>query len=167
VNQNGDVNLLREVTVMQKRIDNQNARKYLITDASLLPNYEGVVRRDGKLVGIRMSTAFYDFPVHVNQLGMTGSVAAGGSVTGTISLDADHPTNPFRHMYHPDHKTGRTITRDISLTFNPKDSNKPESGVFTLTGAYKEEITGVHKNKITVEGSFTMNRVSGIADLNE
>jgi len=64
VDKNNVVRLLRHVTMMQKReiIDeNEIVRRVLITDDTLLPEYEGIVRRDGKLSGIRLGTLAYGF----------------------------------------------------------------------------------------------------------
>jgi len=163
----GDVNLLRKVTLMQKvnTLTNQVTR-HLITDDNLLPAYEGVVRRDGKLVGIRMSSLFFDFDSALNELPLMGSIAPGNTVSGFVYLAKDHPNNPFRHLYHPDHKQGIDIIREIKMTFDPLDTNNPQSGVYNLKGKYEETLKGVHKIPIKMRGTFVLNRVSVIAKLN-
>ncbi|KPA19285.1 hypothetical protein MHK_000496, partial [Candidatus Magnetomorum sp. HK-1] len=163
----GKVNLLRKVTLMQKvnTLTNQVTR-HLITDDNLLPDYEGVVRRDGKLVGIRMSSLYFDFDSALNELPLMGSIASGNAVSGFVNLAQDHPNNPFRHLYHPDHKQGIDIIREIKMTFDPLDTNNPQSGVYNLKGIYEETLKGVHKIPIKMRGTFVLNRVSVIAKLN-
>ena len=102
---------------------------------------------------------------NVSELIMDGTVD-GNTLSLTFKLPASHPTNPFRHRRNPDHTTGRDITRKIELTSLSKINDK-------LTGAYDEEIIGLHKllgpNKdigLKVRGSFELNRVSNVATLN-
>ena len=102
---------------------------------------------------------------NVSELIMDGSVD-GNTLSLTFKLPASHPTNPFRHRRNPDHTTGRDITRILKLTKLSIENNK-------LTGAYDEEIIGLHKllgpNKdigLKVRGSFELNRVSNVATLN-
>lgn len=175
----GQVRLLRDVTLMQKlEMVEENGqtlemvRRALITDETLLPQFEGVVRRDGKLAGIRMGATTFDFDPAQNELGLTGAIGPSGSVTGALTLAKTHPANPFRHKFHPDHRNdsdkGIVVTRTITLNFNPvTDSGDPEAGVSTLNGTYRETIEGLHKALIALEGAFTLNRVSTIDKLNE
>ena len=163
----GTVNLLRQVTLMQKLDQASNkVKRVLITDDNLLPDYEGVVRRDGKLVGIRMSTVFFDYDPVLNELPLNGAIGEGKTVSGMLYLSKDNPINPFKHLYHPDHKTGIDITREIKMTFDPQDINNPQSGVYNLKGIYEETLKGVHKIPIKMKGTFVLNRVSVIANLN-
>ena len=102
---------------------------------------------------------------NVSELLMSGSIT-GNALSVNFKLPALHPTNPFRHRRNPDHTTGRDITRKLELTSFSIVNDK-------LTGAYDEEISGLHKllgpNKdigLKVRGSFELNRVSKIATLN-
>ena len=170
------VRLLRDVTIMQKPYSVENAdgtvtdmvRRVLITDDSLLPDYEGIVRRDGKLTGVRLGSLAFDFETSKNDLPLNGNFGAGQTVTGKITLDADHPTNPFKHLYHPDHQTGKTVVRNFSLIFDTEqDPTNPNSGKVILKGRFEERITGVHKIELKVSGTYTLNRVSLIDRLND
>jgi len=167
VDDTGKVCLLKDVTLMQK-VENNTARRLLITDDTRLSEYEGVVRRDGKLVGIRMGSPAFEFDLDKNSLELSGSMGAGQSLEGTLILDGDHPMNPFRHMYHPDHKNGIAIERNMQMTFDEdQGSDDPENAKFQLNGTYKETITGLHKIPLKVEGRFNIQRISEIGKLNE
>jgi hypothetical protein len=59
---NGVVRLLKDVTIMQKRNAASNLTEIvLLTDEGLIPNFEGVIKRAGRLVGMRYSSAFSQF----------------------------------------------------------------------------------------------------------
>ena len=113
-----------------------------------------------------------------HEVKLSGVFAPAGTLTGTIYLGAGHPTNPFRHFRHPDHTTGYAITRNVTVSFNSSSStNVFQSagfGVDTISGTYREEITGLHKPLGTqgnigliTEGVVTLNRISAVAALNQ
>ncbi|MEO5332810.1 MAG: hypothetical protein H7839_12370 [Magnetococcus sp. YQC-5] len=162
-NASGVVNLLREVILMRQKSDQTSV---LLTNTAALSStdYEGVVTRDGKLVGKRLSSAFFDYDTTLKTLPLTGSFATG-TISGTLTLTKTHPTNPFRHRYHPDHKnddaSGITTTRDITISFAPVTTQN----VSDVTGTYTETITGVHKIPIKLSGSITLNQVSTVSTL--
>jgi hypothetical protein len=101
---------------------------------------------------------------------MAGGVGPGVGCLGSVKLPADYVTNPFRHQYHPEHRVGFDIARQISFKFDgtPGASlqNAPGYGVQTLSGTYKETITGLHKIPLKVEGSVVLNRISQVDKLN-
>ncbi len=175
----GQVRMLRAVTLMQKRYTvtendetKEMVRRALITDDTRLPEYEGVVRRDGKLTGIRLASTTFDFDPALNELPLSGSIEPSKTVSGTLTLGKDHPSNPFRHKYHPDHQndgdTGVEVIRNITLTFDEFPENgSPEDGVSKLKGVYQEEIGGLHKVPIKLDGTFILDRMSSIDILNE
>jgi len=168
VDMNGKVNLLRHVTLMQKVENDSTARRVLITDDTLLSAYDGVVRRDGKLVGMRMGSLGFEFEPDKDSLELSGSVGAGQSLEGQMTMSENHPVNPFKHMYHPDHKKGIEIIRNIVLNFDEtQSSNDPEKSKFNLVGTYNETITGLHKIPLKVQGVFNIQRISEIDKLNE
>lgn len=116
--------------------------------------------------------------IPANQVPLSGSLSAGNTVRGSFVIGDDHPTNPFRHKFHPDHQYGYEITRNIILTVNPPPTGgSTESGgygVDRLSGTYQEEIFGLHKPLGTSQniglrtaGTFTLNRISYKADLNQ
>jgi hypothetical protein len=112
--------------------------------------------------------------ITVNEAPLSGQLTAGGVVTGRLYLGAGHPTNPFRHRRHPDHRFGMTITRQLTLQVNTNGFEKVGFGVERLSGIYKEEISGLHKPLgpdqnigLKTEGTFTLNRVSLVDKLNQ
>lgn len=171
----GQVRLLRDVTVMQKRVSveengetQERAVRVLITDDALLPDLEGVVRRNGELVGVRLASVGTEFETGLNELALTGAVGPEESVSGTMTISENHPANPFRHKFHPDHQSGFDVTRDIRLDFQPAPADAaPEDDVSSLRGTYHETITGLHKAPIKLEGTFRLDRVSDIDALND
>lgn len=161
-------------------------RYVLLTDDALIQQrdghgelrYGGATLRDGVRVGKRLSTAHFDFPG--NDFVMTGSFGAPNTVTASITLAPDFPTNPYRHKFHPDHdnldsegqpvEEAFEITRAITLTFSASDPSglvDPDFGFDTVGGVYKEEITGLHRNAIQVEGVFRLQRADTTAELNQ
>ncbi|KPA19437.1 conserved hypothetical protein, secreted, partial [Candidatus Magnetomorum sp. HK-1] len=75
VDASNQIRLLRDVTIMQKRYKQNNVdmiRRVLVTDNNLIPNFEGVVRRDGALVGIRLGSLAFDFDPTLNEFLVTG-----------------------------------------------------------------------------------------------
>ncbi len=121
----------------------------------------------------------------------SGSVAVPGSLTRTISLPFNDPTNPFVHAFHPDHDnksaTGAplvagqeayTITRNVTFTFTaaPPSGSSVTSGwgSSVIGGTYAEVIQGLHKdsagvgtgNGLNLSGTFELRRVSELGSLN-
>ncbi len=117
----------------------------------------------------------------LNEVPMTGTtpgITPGNTLTGTIYLGADHPTNPFRHKFHHDHQHGYAITRQLTVTFDTATSSNAVSpsgfGVNMITGTYQEQIFGLHKPLgphqdigLITTGPITLNRVSLQASLNQ
>jgi len=187
VDADGQVRLLKDVIVM-KRPSDTNAppdlstnplppvvvstpatNMVLITRPELIPNYEGVMKRGGKLVGLRYGTASYDFDGLV--LPLVGGVGPGATCLGRISLSKNHPTNPYRHKYHPDHREGFDIVRQFTLLFdgNPGDpwQEAPGYGVDRLTGTYRETVVGLHKIPLRVEGTVRLDRINTVNVLDD
>jgi len=171
VDASNQIRLLRDVTVMQKRFTQNNiemVRRVLVTDDTLILNFEGVVRRDAEMVGIRMGSLAFDFDPSLNEFLVNGVFGAGKTITMTLPLVENHPSNPFMHQFHPDHSTGKAIGRNIKLIFDTvQDTNDPASGQAQLIGMFQESVSGLHKNSINVEGRFVLKRISMIANLND
>lgn len=120
------------------------------------------------------------FPMGMD-LALSGSVGAGATVNGTLSLGHDDAGNPFIHTYHPDHDNldarfenplpsgveSHRIDRAIALTFDsdPGEITDPAWGSTLFSGTYTETITGIHKNPIAISGVFAIRRVSEITNL--
>ena len=107
-------------------------------------------------------------------MGSFETILAGETIVGS-----DHPLNPFRHRYHPDHDGLNSlgnpvegevyeIARSFLLTFAdpPPELDRPGWGDSSLGGVYTETLEGLHKDAITVGGSFELHRVSTIPTLN-
>jgi hypothetical protein len=193
VAENGQGRLLKEVIQMWRngtftndssgnRVVEKPGQYVLLTDDTLVALFSGAAMRDGESVGRRLSTIGYDFPSSAtnNFLNLAGAFAIGQSLTGTLTLPHDHPTNPFKHKYHPDHDNlnprfdgpaveSYTTTRQMQLDFlgsPPAGSAVPDFGYNEMGGNYRETITGIHKKAIYVSGTFRLNRVAQIAELN-
>lgn len=152
----------------------------LVTNEDLLPDFTGVQNRDGTPVGLRHSTVAYDFEgEYMEFLPPTFDVPTTLSVT--LRLDPEFPTNPFKHRYHPDHdnldrqflnfsEEAFEVTRNMEFEFtlnDPSGSNPPDWGDSILGGFYRETITGLHRNAIFAEGEFRLKRISAVPVLNQ
>lgn len=193
VDGNGQARLLRQVLQMWRDgtytndtsgnlVADKPGSFVLLTDDSKIPGFRGAAVRDGREVGRRLSSVGYDFaaPATNNFVPFTGGFAIGSTLSATLTLPFDHPRNPFKHRYHPDHdnldarfaapKTeSYTVSRQVELTLasSPPDGNPgPDYGYSELGGAYSETITGLHKNPIAVGGTFRLVRVSPLSELN-
>jgi alpha-tubulin suppressor-like RCC1 family protein len=177
ISADGTARLLKEVTLMKEPyVKEENGksidmvRNRLITDETLLSKYEGVIRRDGKLVGIRLTSLAFEFdPSTSNEMELNGTVRGNSKLTANLTISENNPNNPFVHKYHPDHRTGRKIDRNITLFINPvsDDDDDPQSGEFKFEGVYDEILYGAHKLPIHLQGQFSLERVSGIHTLND
>jgi hypothetical protein len=154
-------------------------RNVLVTRDELIPNYTGAVLRGGEPVGIRLSTAAFDFDG--KELELSGAFGPNGLLSGTIAIDPEFPTNPFLHRFHPDHdnldaqflnfrEEAYEVTRDFEFVFaldDPEDLNRPEFGDGEVAGTFNEAISGLHRSTIFVSGTFRMRRVSTVPLLNQ
>jgi hypothetical protein len=172
VDASGAVRLLKDVTVMQKRNSASNLTQIvLVTDDALLPNFDGVVKRSGRLVGVRHSSAFYSFPGL--DLPLEGGVGSAFLLEGDNTVSSALPTNPFRHKFHPQHKDPKDlkglpydIHRHIEFQF--RDARiLPGEGRDRLNGTYRETIRGLHRAPIVVEGDVRLERISLVNKLND
>ena len=94
---------------------------------------------------------------------MNGTLGGNQEVrtSTSLTLDAFHRSNPFRHAYHPSHGTGRNIARDIVIQFD--DSDTPD----LLQGAYTETVTGLGAVPLVSTGSISLQRISTASGLIE
>jgi hypothetical protein len=192
VDANGTARLLKEVIELWKdgtRIPDpehpglflvdEPGRFALITDEDLIQNFSGAVLRDGQPVGYRISTTAYDF--EPQSLVMSGSFATTGTLAASITLDAEAPTNPFRHKFHPDHNNRNElytqfleeaypVAREMTFAFSatdPTGATQASYGSNVIGGTYRERLGGLHRNDIVVEGRFMLNRTSASPVLNQ
>jgi hypothetical protein len=198
VDTNGVTRLLREVIQMfqpgtttnnalGQAVVSQPGRYVLLTDDTLLPQFQGATVRDGVPVGRRFSTASFDFdpPGGTNYVTMTGSFGISNSVGCTLTLQPTTPTNPFLHLYHPDHDNldGNyqpitvgtpevfTIVRQIKLQFTASDptgqTTDADYGYRSIGGNYSETVTGLHNNPLMCSGVFHLTKVIDTPMLNQ
>ncbi|OGV92015.1 MAG: hypothetical protein A3K19_03420 [Lentisphaerae bacterium RIFOXYB12_FULL_65_16] len=195
VDNDGAVRLLKEVTQMWQdgtlKADPENPGKYvvdepgryvLVTDDSKLGDFQGATMRDGVGVGRRLSSAAFDFDGQY--VGLSGTFAVPNTLTCSLALPADFPTNPFKHKYHPDHDNldgqfnplpggqaeAYDITRQLALTFtatDPLGHANVDYGKTAIGGTYAETLTGLHKNQIKVTGHFRLHLIAKTGVLNE
>jgi hypothetical protein len=111
----------------------------------------------------------------------SGSVGAGQTLVRTVTVPFDDNTNPFVHRYHPDHnnKDARGMplgagveSYGITRTLNFEFTAAPPSGVSaagwgstSIGGNYTEVIRGLHKQDLTVTGTFVLRRASEFGTL--
>lgn len=153
------------------------ARTVAVSDESLIPGIIGTAQ----LIGRRISSPVFSFqqPVTFGQ-----GTFNGGTLQGSVTLDYDHPLNPFKHIFHPDHnnlderfeqklpegKEAFTVTRTISLEFTAADPlglNPPGWGETEVGGIYRETVSGLHRSAIHAAGNFRLVRVLSAPALNE
>lgn len=185
VDQSGKATLLKDVLQMwQNGTGTTPGRFVLLTKDSLVPLYQGASLRDGTPVARRLTTIGFDFDgsANDNQLAFTGTFGGTGSLTTTIDIPRDFPTNPFRHKFHPDHNNSDPaatfdIRRVVTLTFSatdPAGAAAPGYGDSIVGGTYAEKLTkttptnlGLHKNDIYVAGTFRLQLASLVNVLNQ
>lgn len=111
----------------------------------------------------------------------TGTVAIGSTLVRTITIPFNDRTNPFVHAYHPDHdnKDARlvplsagvesySLSRECRFNFAatpPSGSSTVGWGATVIGGSYTEIVTGLHKQPLTVYGTFELRRVSEIGSI--
>jgi hypothetical protein len=155
----------------------QPGRTVAVTDEALIPGIIG----SAEIIGRRVSSAAFAFRQPVM---LEGGAFGAGTLEGTLTLDYDHPLNPFKHVYHPDHNNlderfeqklpegqeAFTLTRSLSLGFTATDPlgiNPPGWGHTELGGTYRETISGLHRSALQASGNFRLVRVLTTAALNE
>lgn len=188
----GQAKLLDEVILMWRdgtlapdpegsgnQVVDEPGRFVLVTDDTLIPMFQGSTVRDGEQVGRRVSTAAYSLN---EPLAMTG--ALGDRMHAELELGFNHPLNPFKHKFHPDHDNlderfentlperteSFTIRREMELEFADEDPDGlqfPGFGDRIVGGVYREVIRGVHKQALHVEGTFRLQHVSRVSVLND
>jgi hypothetical protein len=185
VDAGGTARLLKQVILMRKRAPvGQPAPLVLITDDNRLPEFTGAELKDGKPFGYRVSSIGYDFAG--NELAMDGGF--GSALTGTVVVDRNLPTNPMKHRYHPDHDdldaqyrplpnpppANATpdqdevwqIIRKLELVFDAAGNSDRPSDAALRTGTYRETLTGLHRQGLVTEGTFTLRRINQLTELN-
>lgn len=192
VDENNVARLLQHVSLMQVQatlgpspedpgvqIETSPARYVALSNDALIPEYEGISLKDGRLVGRRISAPAFSFGEPVT---LTGQIAE--ELSGTLLVDYRDPLNPFMHRYHPDHNNldehysqelpegleSYTFSRAITLAFTEQDPESlglPEWGYELIGGNYTEVLSGVHVRDIYMSGTFRMTKVLDVPVLND
>lgn len=172
-----------QVTLLQRVFYGLGTRSNVVvatSERALDPAHRDTARR--------MSTATLPWSPTNTTWTLSGQLAPGGSLTGTIPLAYDdQASNPFLHTYHPDHDNldqdpnqphqlprgaeSYDISRQITLTIAPPNNDfasLAQAGQ-TFSGTYLETITVAGLNGATrtfnVTGVFALTRLSPIATL--
>ncbi len=129
------------------------------------------------------ATRFFSIALPLDQAITAGSgtVALGSTLVRTLTIPFNDRTNPFVHAYHPDHdnKDARgaalpagiesyTLSRQLSFAFTatpPEGVSSVGWGASVIGGAFTEVVSGLHKNPLTVTGTFVLRRVSELGTL--
>lgn len=179
VDTGGQVTLLRDVTLVYTRTNLPSASgsgsgsgtgnlTQLVTDPARLARYTASDIQSGQVSGRRITAPHFDFARTNGQFGLPlqGVFASSNSVTGTLTIPASLPTNPFLHRYHPDHSTNAyAVTRDIHLNLLP-DPDGNSTGEESIGGTYWETIVGLHRQPLYASGSLALTRISNLGALN-
>ncbi len=112
------------------------------------------------------------------EVGGPGSVTLGGTLVREFTVGFNERTNPFVHTYHPDHDNRNarlepldnkvesySVTRACTFNFAataPAGTSPVGWGASVIGGTYSETLTGLHKQTITVNGTFELRRVSEV-----
>lgn len=196
VDATGQARLLKEVIQLWEdgtyrrqpdgtRVVDVPGRYVLVTDDALLGEFSGAGLRDGVPVGHRLSSVGLEFDGGAgNALLMEGVFAPGAKLKASLLQEGDAPTNPFKHQYHPDHDNldphfeplaseaaleAFPVRRDLELEFAataPDSHRDPALGHDRLEGVYRETLTGLHRHPIRVAGTFRLQRLTDLTDLN-
>lgn len=155
----GKATLLSTATIMQTRASLPDLPEtVIVSDPLLIPSYDGVTPRGGKMVGQRFSSSSVLIPG-----GLTEMIRSGERLSVQLKLAATDPLNPFRHKYHPDLKNGYDLER--TLKFSVPASDSPADHEFT--GDFSDTIEGLHKAALDARGTVTFTRVSTSGQLND
>lgn len=171
VSGDGTTRLLKDATVATVASGN-TPRTVLATDdtaSALRP-----ITFQGRPMIQRYGTVAYDWDgtgEEAHTKTMTGQLVPSGTCTVTITCGAEHPTNPFRHRHHPDHRKGIRLERTLKITLPPADPAALEhDGVLAFSGTYEETVKGIlpaSADPILVRGDITLRRVNDIATLDD
>ena len=104
-----------------------------------------------------------------------------GTLNGTVTVLFDDPTNPFLHRYQPMHDNQNwdfepytnavetyTVTRELEMVFSGAQTNDPANPYWSgdsLSGNIVETYTGLRAQDILTSGSFQLQRISRISEL--
>ncbi|MBL9169746.1 MAG: hypothetical protein JNN07_18550 [Verrucomicrobiales bacterium] len=195
VSATGQTRLLHEVWQMwqdgtyktepdgSKAVD-KPGRYVLVTEESLLSQFQSAILKDGRPANRRLSSAAFYFPPTPagNQIQLAGLFGINQTNVGGYLIPSTDPRNPYLHRFHPDHdnldntefKDFKREAFDISRQFqfefrdwNTADGPRPpDYGYAVISGVYRETVTGLHRQPIAAQGTFRLRRVAESTELN-
>jgi hypothetical protein len=128
----------------------------------LLPCIQVAAARDGRNVNYRLEAGL--FHEVVSLAGSVTQDGGSGALSGSTGMSPDHPLNPYRHRYHPEHRLGLEFSRAVKLAFGAQDpasgTENPLSQVGVLAGTYEEEINGISGEPIRIRGTFRLRKLA-------
>jgi hypothetical protein len=182
----GSARLLKEVVIVpgddgMRLLVNPSGRRGMIEQ---LP--ERTLRKSR-----RLATAAYDFKG--STLPLTGNFAPGQDITGQIVVETDLPTNPFAHLFHPDHDNlidndpqGRSHDSDVEVyrvsrrlrftlpgEIQDDPANDPDAEALRdeyharIIGIYRETLDGLAAKPISTQGRLFLRRIAMTARIEE
>jgi hypothetical protein len=124
-------------------------------------------------------------PLDPLEVAGSGSVAIPGSLTRTVKIPFNDPTNPFVHQHHPDHdnksatgvaliagQESYNIERRITFNFTATAAEAGSTvttgwGSSVIGGKYEEIVQGLHKDTtgLQIEGTFELRRASELGSI--
>lgn len=174
----GEVKLLKQAFIGTGMADDSTAT--VMTDRETARAYRGVYPN---AVIRRTSSANFPFMEPLLFTDSLNFMKDGGVMTATFTQRGTAKDNPFYHPFHPNHdgvafNNGKPswkedgadgtgdyetwgVTRTITLTFQGGDPTGAASEDWNRTvcgGIYREEITGLNKTPIIVQGAFRLNK---------
>ncbi len=178
VDETGNARLLSQV-FMGTLVDEGNPTGFCTKEEGLKQDEKSNARR------ITVAHMPLDRVIDKSAAGSTGNVALGDTLVRTVSIPYTDPTNPFVHQYHPDHdnKDARpdgtsenladgvesySVERACSFEFTlspPAGTTSLGWGSTVIGGNYTEVLSGLHKEDLSVSGTFILRRVSEIGSI--
>lgn len=142
VDSGGVVRLLKEAVLMKQPNPPVAGALVLLSNPALIPQFKPPANRDGAPFAYRMSSIGYDFSSGPD-LTLTGTF--GGTLAGTIN-----------------------VLRTDPITFAALNGGDlfPEAGHSRRTGTYQETVTGLHKAALVTTGTFTLQRMNTLGQIN-
>lgn len=154
---------------------------------------ERFLKSDAKATAMRLVATHLPLDAVITS-GSGGVTPGGDPLVRTIQIPFDDATNPFVHQFHPDHDNkdergvalprlvkdangnyvpnpraeSYTINRTFTFQFlagAPAGTSKLGWGASVIGGIYSETVTGLHKDPISVQGTFRLNRISEISSI--
>jgi hypothetical protein len=138
---------------------------------------EEFLKPDDKANARRLVAAH--LPLDTDLSSGSGSVALGSTLVRSFTVGFNERTNPYVHTYHPDHDNKDARFAPLTTSLESPDISRVCSFAFALTppagtsgwgstvlgGTYSETVSGLHRDSLTVLGTFELRRVSEIGSI--